>query len=44
MIGAAASRDYDTRIGFEDILTLPNGVPAASNATLVSEAFRRTKR
>jgi uncharacterized protein (DUF849 family) len=44
MIEAASSRGYDTRIGFEDILTLPIGAPAPSNAALVSEAFRRTKK
>lgn len=41
VIDAAAARGYDTRIGFEDILTLSNGAPAPSNAALVSEAFRR---
>lgn len=44
MIEAAASRGYDTRVGFEDILTLPNGAPAPSNAALISEARRRTKK
>jgi uncharacterized protein (DUF849 family) len=44
VIDAAVARGYDTRIGFEDILTLPNGTPAPSNAALVFEAFRRTKR
>ena len=43
VIDAAVARGYDTRIGFEDVLTLPNGLPAPSNAALVSEAFRRTK-
>ena len=38
LIGVAAARGYDTRIGFEDILTLPDGSPAASNAALVAEA------
>jgi uncharacterized protein (DUF849 family) len=44
VIDAAVARGYDTRIGFEDILTLPSGAPAPSNAVLVSEAFRRMKR
>jgi uncharacterized protein (DUF849 family) len=43
VIDAAAARGYDTRVGFEDILTLPNGAPATSNAALVSEALRRTR-
>lgn len=42
MIDAAAKRGYDTRVGFEDILTMPNGAPAATNAELVAEAVRRT--
>lgn len=44
VIEAAVARGYDTRVGFEDILTLPNGMPAPSNAALVSEAIRRTKK
>jgi len=32
---------YDTRVGFEDILTLPDGKPASSNGELVAEASRR---
>jgi len=44
MIDAAAKRGYDTRVGFEDILTLPDGTPAATNAELVAEAVRRTHR
>jgi uncharacterized protein (DUF849 family) len=42
LLDAAAARGYDTRIGFEDVLTLPSGAPAASNAQLVAEAVRRT--
>ncbi|MGH9882260.1 MAG: 3-keto-5-aminohexanoate cleavage protein [Pyrinomonadaceae bacterium] len=39
MIGLAAQRGYDTRIGFEDTLTLPDGTYAESNAVLVHAAF-----
>jgi uncharacterized protein (DUF849 family) len=41
LIDAAVKRGYDTRIGFEDALVLPNGVQAASNAALVAEAMKR---
>ena len=41
LIDEAASRGYDTRVGFEDILTLPDGTRAPSNGALVSEALRR---
>ena len=41
LIDEAARRGYDTRVGFEDILTLPDGKPAPSNAALVAEASRR---
>jgi uncharacterized protein (DUF849 family) len=44
MIDVAAKRGYDTRVGFEDILKLPDGAPAASNAALVGEVVRRTGR
>jgi uncharacterized protein (DUF849 family) len=44
MIDEAAARGYDTRVGFEDILTLPDGSPAPSNAALVVEATRRMQR
>jgi len=40
MIAEAAARRCDTRIGFEDTLTLPDGSPAASNAVLVGAARR----
>ena len=33
-------RGYDTRIGFEDTLSLPDGEVVATNAQLVSEAKR----
>lgn len=42
LIDRAAAGGYDTRIGFEDILTRPDGSAAASNAALVAEALRRT--
>lgn len=42
LIDAAVKRGYDTRIGFEDTLVMPNGVQAASNAALVSEALHRS--
>ena len=40
LIAVAATRGYDTRIGFEDTLTLPDGSLAASNAVLVAQARR----
>jgi uncharacterized protein (DUF849 family) len=40
LIGTAAARGYDTRIGFEDTLTLPDGTPAPTNAALVIAAHR----
>ena len=43
MIDEAATRGYDTRVGFEDILTLPDGSPASSNGDLVAEAGRRMR-
>ncbi|MGA7851822.1 MAG: 3-keto-5-aminohexanoate cleavage protein [Candidatus Acidiferrales bacterium] len=44
LIDAAAKRGYDTRIGLEDVLTLPDGRQAPSNASLVAEAARRVGR
>jgi uncharacterized protein (DUF849 family) len=41
IIDAAIARGLATRVGFEDILTLPGGKLAASNAELVAEAARR---
>jgi uncharacterized protein (DUF849 family) len=41
LIDAAVKRGYDTRIGFEDTLLLPNGAQAESNAALVMEAVKR---
>lgn len=40
LLAEAGVRGYETRIGFEDTLTLPDGSMAASNAVLVSEARR----
>lgn len=44
MIDQAAARGYDTRVGFEDILTLPDGTRAPGNGALVAEAARRMAR
>jgi uncharacterized protein (DUF849 family) len=44
LIDAAVKRDYDTRIGFEDVLTLPNGTEAPNNAALIAEATKRAGR
>jgi uncharacterized protein (DUF849 family) len=41
LIDEAAVRGYDTRVGFEDTLTLPDGSLAPSNGALVAEARRR---
>lgn len=41
MIDEAARRGYGTRVGFEDVLTLPGGQTASSNGELVAEAVRR---
>lgn len=41
LIDEAAARKYDTRVGLEDILTLPDGNPAPGNGALVAEAARR---
>ena len=43
-IELAVRRNYDTRIGFEDTLTLPDGSRAASNAELVAAARRIVRR
>ncbi len=44
LIDAAAARGYGTRVGLEDILTLPDGTPAPGNGALVAEALRRMRR
>jgi len=40
----AVRRGLQTRIGFEDTLTLPDGTPAASNRDLVAVALRLAER
>ncbi|MBA3870006.1 MAG: 3-keto-5-aminohexanoate cleavage protein [Anaerolineae bacterium] len=37
----AVAQGYDTRVGFEDMLTLPNGATVESNAELIQYAFDR---
>jgi uncharacterized protein (DUF849 family) len=44
LIDVAARRGYDTRIGLEDALTLPDGSHARGNAELVAEAMKRAVR
>lgn len=39
-VEVAAKRNYDTRMGFEDTLMLPDGSRAANNAVLVAAARR----
>jgi uncharacterized protein (DUF849 family) len=41
LLDEALRRGYDTRIGLEDTLALPDGSPARDNAELVAEACRR---
>jgi uncharacterized protein (DUF849 family) len=43
LIDVASKRGYDTRIGFEDVLKLPDGRVAESNAALVAEAVARMR-
>jgi uncharacterized protein (DUF849 family) len=43
MLEVALKRGYDTRIGLEDVLTLPDGSPAKGNAELVSLAYRKAR-
>jgi uncharacterized protein (DUF849 family) len=38
-IALASSLGYDTRVGFEDTLTLPDGSPARDNGELISAAL-----
>ncbi|GGP46897.1 3-keto-5-aminohexanoate cleavage protein [Saccharothrix coeruleofusca] len=40
VLGHAARLELDTRVGLEDVLTLPDGRPAANNAQLVEQARR----
>jgi uncharacterized protein (DUF849 family) len=44
LIDVAAQRGYDTRIGLEDALTLPDGSRAKGNGELVAEAMKRAGR
>jgi uncharacterized protein (DUF849 family) len=44
LIDEAVARGYGTRVGFEDVLTLPGGGGASGNAELVAEAVRRMGR
>jgi uncharacterized protein (DUF849 family) len=41
LLDAAVARGYETRIGFEDTLTLPNGQVARRNGELVQAALAR---
>ena len=43
ILDEAVARSYDTRVGFEDVLAMPDGTIAASNAALVAEAARRAE-
>ena len=43
LVDAAVARGYDTRIGFEDTLTLPDGKVADGNGELVRAALARSE-
>ena len=43
ILDEAVARGYDLRVGFEDILAMPDGSQAASNAALIAEAARRAQ-
>ncbi|MFY9801860.1 MAG: 3-keto-5-aminohexanoate cleavage protein [Candidatus Acidiferrales bacterium] len=43
LMDEALKRGYDTRIGFEDVVTLPDGRQAPSNTALVAGAMRRSR-
>jgi uncharacterized protein (DUF849 family) len=43
LLDIALQRGYDTRIGFEDTLFMPDGSRAPSNAALVAAARERVK-
>ena len=43
-VDLAGARRYDTRIGFEDTVTLPDGTPAPGNGAMIAEAVRRMRR
>jgi uncharacterized protein (DUF849 family) len=42
-IGIAAARGYDSRIGFEDTVAMPDGTPASGNGPLIAEAVGLTE-
>ena len=42
-IGIAAMKGYDTRIGFEDTVVMPDGKSAAGNGEIIAEAVQLTK-
>jgi uncharacterized protein (DUF849 family) len=44
VVRAGAEAGHDVRVGLEDVLTLPNGRPAADNAELVAAAVHLTAR
>jgi uncharacterized protein (DUF849 family) len=37
-VGLASARGYDTRIGFEDTVVMPDGSPAPGNGAIIAEA------
>jgi uncharacterized protein (DUF849 family) len=41
LVDEAARRGYQTRVGFEDSLEMPDGRTARDNAEMVAEAARR---
>jgi uncharacterized protein (DUF849 family) len=43
VLDEAVRRGLDTRAGLEDVLTMPDGTPAADNAAIVMEARRRVE-
>jgi uncharacterized protein (DUF849 family) len=43
VVDEAARRDYQTRVGFEDSFTLPDGSTARDNADMVAEALGRIR-
>jgi uncharacterized protein (DUF849 family) len=43
MLRFALEKGYDTRVGLEDVLTLPDGSAAASNAALVAAAVELSR-
>jgi hypothetical protein len=43
LLDEAVARGYDSRIGFEDALTLPEGGAARSNADLVRAAWAKIR-